>query len=197
MPASAAWRSSGEAAACGPSVSDAHRTRHAALDAVDTASRPQLRAISVALDDQGESVPGRGTTTSVVWDEAVAPAASGPYVNSRSSVSRSALSRERDTSTKCLKVAVISAMRCEGRAALRPCRSLARRNFDSPGRPANERISDIAFREAPKARLYASANTGRETPAGAMRCEYAGTLGASSSEFSFTVRQPGKSRGLK
>ncbi len=45
--------------------------------------------MSVAFDDHGESVPGRGTTSSDVVAAAAVFVASGPYVSSRSSVARS------------------------------------------------------------------------------------------------------------
>ncbi len=44
----------------------------------ETAERPQFRAMSVAFDDHGDSVPGRGTTRSDVVASMAASDASGP-----------------------------------------------------------------------------------------------------------------------
>jgi len=74
-----------------------HAVRDAALDARDRA-RPQLCAMSVALDAQAEIVPGRGITSSTSPVSACSLAC-GPYVRTRSSVGvlgpRSASARNR------------------------------------------------------------------------------------------------------
>ena len=116
-----------------------------------TAVRPQLCAMSVAFDDQGEIVPGRGTTSNRVPVAAVSLPASGPYVKSRSSVVRSEPASGRRSSTKCQYVAAMPAIRWTECVWERLCSSLARRNGVSAGRPANERISGIALGERVKA----------------------------------------------
>jgi hypothetical protein len=69
-----------------------------------TFARPQLAAMSVAFDDHGEIVPGRGTTSS---NSPSSPRLSPcsppgePYVSSRSSVARSRASSAFDVATKC------------------------------------------------------------------------------------------------
>src|SRR5581483_9406947 len=96
-------------------------------------SRPQTCAISVALLDQGEIVPSRGTTRRVSPTAAVEAPIRGPYVRRRSRTSRSAGVRARFRSAKWTNR--VSRALTAGSRACSLDRSLAIRKADSAGAP--------------------------------------------------------------
>src|SRR5262245_13487188 len=120
-----------------------------------TASRPQLRAMSVALDDQGEIVPSRGTTRR---EGPVPGPADGPYSSRRA---RTALSRSRSgrsVSTKCQCSEAVT--RRERWISARRELSFSSRNAETAVQPRSLRINDM--KRAGKARLYRNASASQD-----------------------------------
>src|SRR6266446_8255530 len=112
-----------------------------------TASRPHRRAISLALEDHGEIVPRRGTTSS----GRSPPACEGsPYRSNCSSTPVSPVSSARAVSTKCQCSAEVARMGPP--SAARRELSLSSRNAETARLPRSLRINDMG--RAGKERLY-------------------------------------------
>src|SRR5207245_2576844 len=112
-----------------------------------TASSPHRRAISVALEDQGEMVAKRGKLSSM----RPCPADAGsPYWNRRCSTSVSRASSARSVSTKCQYSA--AAIRTDPWDVARRELSLSSRNAEAARLPRSLSINDM--RRAGKAQLY-------------------------------------------
>src|SRR5580658_54287 len=98
-----------------------------------TALRPHTCAMSLALLDQGEMVPMRGTVSSVSPCMLAGAAPRGPYSSSVSSTARACSPSGSARSTKWTKCAV-SALTA-GSSAVTRSSSLARRNAESAAEP--------------------------------------------------------------
>ena len=125
-------------------------------------SKPQARAMSVALDDHGDMVPGRGTTNSFVAAAGSAPTAS-PDNSRLSSRSRCASSSGESSSMKYVN----RAARPDTRSS-RPARELSRRDSrksESADWPSRTSMSTLLFVRGAgldnSFDLYALGSTGR------------------------------------
>src|SRR6218665_1163713 len=109
-----------------------------------TPFKPQFWKMSVALEDQGESVPGRGMTSSklprVAWR-----ARRGPYSSNESTKARSDSESDSGTSRKWTNSAYTEAT--EGSSSRQRASSLARRNSERAGAP--RRVSMESLGEGP------------------------------------------------